>query len=276
MEQRSLKTSAFLAFFLALIALITLVSSTYAWFTFHAYTNVTPISGTISNGEGNLLIANEPTDEFRVTCELVPNDPETELLPVTTADLENFYCVKMQDRDGIATAYAGADERAAQHSLNGTVYLKDEDSGFRVYLWMPSIDCGDDNQSLAAMRLGLKFTTLAGTSTHIFRLDELGNMNRVSERRTIPHANQVVAEVSASGTPEYVRDPARYLSEFTADGTAEDVRPGSNYVCILEKDEIARVDYWLYLEGCDDHCINPVQGSDIALKLGFAGVQTAQ
>lgn len=276
MKQRSLKSSAFLAFFLALVALAILISSTYAWFTFHAYTNVTPITGTISNGEGNLLIANEPTDEFRVSCELLPNDPKAELLPVTTANLENFYCVKMQDRDGIATAYAEADERAEKHTLNGTVYLKAEDSGFIVYLWMNSIDCGDDDQALGAMRLGLKFTTLAGSSSHIFRLDELGNMNGIYARRTVPNANQVVAEISASGTPEYVQDPARYLSEFTAHGTSENVLPGSNQVCVLAKDEIARVDYWLYLEGCDDNCINPVQGSDIALKLGFAGVQTEQ
>ena len=39
----------------------------------------------------------------------------------------------------------------------------------------------------------------------------------------------------------------------------------------MEPEEIATVEYWLYLEGCDPECFNPVHSRDLALQLGFAG-----
>ena len=42
----------------------------------------------------------------------------------------------------------------------------------------------------------------------------------------------------------------------------------------LKAEEVATVEYWLYLEGCDPNCYNPVQSKDIALQLGFAGDPT--
>ena len=40
----------------------------------------------------------------------------------------------------------------------------------------------------------------------------------------------------------------------------------------LNADEVAAVEYWLYLEGCDDNCSNPVQTRSSAFALAFAGV----
>ena len=40
----------------------------------------------------------------------------------------------------------------------------------------------------------------------------------------------------------------------------------------LNKDEIASVEYWLYLEGCDEQCSNPVQNRTSEIQLAFAGV----
>lgn len=42
-------------------------------------------------------------------------------------------------------------------------------------------------------------------------------------------------------------------------------------LCSMRAGEIARVDYWLYLEGCDTACIMPVQERQLALQLGFIG-----
>lgn len=276
MEEKSLRKSAFLAFFLALLALVTLVSSTYAWFSFRAFTNATPMSGAISNGDGDLLISNSPNGPFDMSCELLLEDPDAELLPLTTADLENFYAVSAQNAAGIASAYRTADDRAANNTLNGTVYLKADGNGFDVYLWLPSLDCGTDDQALAAMRLGLRIHTSAGVKTHIFRLDELGSTARVEEHRTIPQADCVVEEINADGEPSYVADVAKNLSVCAARGEADNVVAGDTALCSLSAGETATVHFWLYLEGCDDHCINCVQGSDIALQLGFAGVQNEQ
>lgn len=40
----------------------------------------------------------------------------------------------------------------------------------------------------------------------------------------------------------------------------------------LNADEVASVEYWLYLEGCDEQCSNPVQNRDSEIQLAFAGV----
>ena len=43
-------------------------------------------------------------------------------------------------------------------------------------------------------------------------------------------------------------------------------------LCTVDADEIVKVDYWFYLEGCDDDCSDPVQSRDvITLSLGFVG-----
>jgi hypothetical protein len=274
MDGRTVRHSAWLAAVYALLALVLLAGGTYAWFSFRPDANVTPLSGTISDGEGDLLISNQSGGPFDTSCELLLNDPETELLPVTTADLEHFYAVSAQDAAGVATAYRAADERAAAHTLNGTLYLRAEGSGFQVYLWQPSMDCGQDTQALAALRLGLRIQTAAGVQTHIFLLDELGDTAGAESQQTIPRAGEVVASAGEDGSAGYTADPARALSDSTARGTEEAVLAGTTALCSLADGETAEVKFWLYLEGCDDNCINSAQGRDIALQLGFAGVQS--
>lgn len=51
---------------------------------------------------------------------------------------------------------------------------------------------------------------------------------------------------------------------------------GNKIVVQMNADEIATVEYWLYLEGCDDQCSNPVQNRNTEIKLAFAGVDVQQ
>ena len=44
----------------------------------------------------------------------------------------------------------------------------------------------------------------------------------------------------------------------------------------LNEDEVATVEYWLYLEGCDEQCINAVQSRTSKIQLGFAGVDAEE
>lgn len=266
MKNRALRRGAGVAALYALLAAVLLAGGTFAWFTFRAYTNVTPLAGTIGTGEGDLLISARRDGGFDTQCALPLRDAGAELLPVSTAELEHFFTVSAQDGAGIATAYRNADERAAAHSLNGTVYLKADGSDFDIYLWREDIHCGSDAQALAAMRLGLRIVTASGTRTHIFKLDELGSTASAE-------AGKVVSSVGAGGAAVYVNDPAKALSECTAQGTADEVQAGKTALCALNDGEIAEVRFWLYLEGCDENCINSVQGKDIALQLGFAGAQ---
>ena len=51
---------------------------------------------------------------------------------------------------------------------------------------------------------------------------------------------------------------------------------GTSVLVSLETDEVASVEYWLYLEGCDEQCFNPVQNKDAGLMLAFVGVDESQ
>ena len=68
--------------------------------------------------------------------------------------------------------------------------------------------------------------------------------------------------------PAFADDPATGLNGCIH-GNA-----GAKALMTLKAEEVATVEYWLYLEGCDPNCYNPVQSKDIALQLGFAGDPT--
>ena len=273
MNKRSMRISAFLAFFAALITLLTLTSATYAWFTFTAATNVTPISGTVSHGEGSLLISNDRGGPFDVSCELRLDPDSGDLSPLSTADLEHFFASTVQDSSGITLRCADVSDLAASRAVHGKVYLLSEGNDFTVYLWKDGLSCGSDDQALAAMRLGLKITTAEGTMKRIFRLDELGSTSGAAAQLTVPQDNSVVAAISENGTPVYVRDVSVPIGTSFAHGGADRIEPGETALCSLREGEIAEVEYWLYLEGCDINCINTVQRRDVALRLQFAGIQ---
>ncbi len=77
MNSRALKISGFLAAAAALVAILVLTAATYAWFTFSTDTYVTPMSGTVSQGGGDLLISNLPDSGFGLTAELLTGSVES-------------------------------------------------------------------------------------------------------------------------------------------------------------------------------------------------------
>ena len=69
-------------------------------------------------------------------------------------------------------------------------------------------------------------------------------------------------------------DPALDISEFMAQAGANEneYNPGARSLVTLQADEVATVEYYLYLEGCDEQCSNAVQNRSSELALAFAGV----
>lgn len=67
--KKQLKLTIFWILFLIIVA----AGTTYAWFTVTGMpsTNVTPMAGTVSEGDTNLLISNSYGGPFDKTCELV-------------------------------------------------------------------------------------------------------------------------------------------------------------------------------------------------------------
>ena len=256
-----------------IILLLAVTTATYAWFTFTPYTKVTPMAGSVSKGDGNLLIANAYNGPYDVTCALTPESTAEVLWPVSTADLENFYVAAAQNDAGISYRFAGANDRVNTMVVYGRVYLQSAEAGHDVYFDPDVLGFGNDNQALAAMRLGLRITSANGVATHIFALDDMGSTGGAEARRTVAESNTVVGSVGSGGQATLVRDPAESLSSYFARGNDTSIVPGQARLTALRADEIATVEYWLYLEGCDENCINTVQSRDVALQLAFAGIQ---
>lgn len=220
-----------------------------------------------------LLISASASGPFDKTCELVYAGSPDSLMPVTTADLNHFYKVTTQDKKGIALLYGSADERVDQDTLHGTVYLKCENAACNVYFNQAELKLGSDAQALAAMRLGMKITSRSGSQTYIFRLDELGSTENAQSVRTVPQDGTVVTSIDGSGQPQYTSDPSVGLADYMAKAgsSSDSFQAGSKELVKLEADEVATVEYWLYLEGCDAQCSNPVQNKSSDIQLAFAG-----
>ena len=278
-DVKNLKRRLRIAVFFVALLLCAAGGSVYAWFTLSgmASTNVTPMGGSISNGDATLLISASQSGPFDKSCELVLDGNPDTLKPLTTADLDHFYRATAQNKDGIAVLYEAADERVNEDALHGTVYLKCENAPCDVYFDAENLNVGSDAQALAAMRLGLRITSSSGTKTYLFRLDELGSTAGAQSKATTPVSSSVVSSVSSSGQATYVSDPSTAISQYMAQKNSSDkYDAGASVLVSLQTDEVASVEYWLYLEGCDEQCFNPVQNRASALSLAFAGVNASK
>lgn len=273
-EVVKLKKQLKLTIFWILFLIIAAVGTTYAWFTVTGMpsTNITPMAGTVSEGDTNLLISNNYGGPFDKTCELVLSGNPGSLRPLSTADLTHFYRSAAQNNEGITVLYANADNRVDQDALHGTVYLQCQNASCDVYFNRDELNLGSDAQALAAMRLGMRITSSSGTQTLIFRLDDMGSTGGIQSARTIASAGSVVASIAGSGEPVYTSDPSQGMGGYMAQTNGNAYNPGSQKLMTLQAEEVATVEYWLYLEGCDDQCFNPVQNRASQLRLAFAGV----
>ena len=261
-----------------LLSLLTVAGATFAWFTFNPATNVEPISSTISDGEVALLISARPNAdanpeaEFEVTC-VLPQSVNGDLEPISTADLEHFYVANQQNREGISTRFEDGNDLLKDHAIHGTIYLKSLKDDCNVYFNREGMDFGDGGQMLAALRLGIRFKTEAGTTQYIFSLNDMGDVSKAEAIWTTTEKNVVVGSVTADGSPNFKADPAEGLSDyFAVTGAQKLPMAGRKPLCTISANEVAVVEYWLYLEGCDENCINNVQDKEAILQLSFAGV----
>lgn len=265
--------SIWIAAFWCVLILLFLGGATYAWFQFYSYANVDPMSGTVSQGDTTLLISASPEGEFDVEC-VLPKSTSDRLSPVSTADLEHFYKAYSRDRNGIAVTFQDKTESAEQDMIHGKVYLKSLTDDCNVYFDSGQLGFGQDPQLLAALRLGLHFETAGGAHTYIFALDQMGNTADAVGMQTTAQKNAVVSATDRNGSAVYVSDPALEIAPFFAVSDVQRPKfpkPGARALCTIQADEVVPVEYWLYLEGCDEQCINEAQDREVSLRLSFAG-----
>lgn len=254
-EVKKLKKSFSKAILWLLFLLVVATGSTFAWFSLagRSSTNVTPVGGTISEGDAELLISAKHGGPFDKTCDLALDANPDALQPVTTSDLAHFYQPTAQNKEGISILYASADDKIKEKLMHGTVYLQCKNASCDVYFDPKELSLGSDGQALAAMRLGMKLTSQSGTQTFIWKLDDLGGTASAQSVKTIAADQAVVAAIGSGGQPSYVKDPAQGIGAYMAKSTGgtDAFQAGSQKLVQLKADEVATVEYWLYLEGCD-------------------------
>ncbi len=254
------------ALWLVLLALA-LVAATYAWFSNTRSTNVTPTAHTVSSSGSDLLIGASESGPFDTTCSLAASDKT--LYPVSTADLSTFWRATFQNAAGITTDYANCSASIDDYALTGSVWLKGDAEALSVYLFESGMSVTSDPQLLASLRLGLIFEGSAGTQTYIFTCDDLGSTASATATRTTAQDDVVV---SGSSAWSYVDDPALSMSTRTMEGSesAPTVASGAQALYQLAANEVVRVRYFVYMEGCDANCIDEAQAKDVTLQLAFA------
>lgn len=281
--RKTAKLQLYLTIFSAVLLLISITAGTFAWFSFRTDVNVEPISGNLGETDGSLLISNSPDGPFDKTCELLAKVPQGGLLPISTANLIDFYAAATQNLDGEITSFREMEPGRA--AITGTVYLKATKNSCDVFFTREALNFGFDNQVLAALRLGLRITRPGEEPLNlIFKLDDIGNTAAAWGYRTLPegHEGQVAA---GKALDSMVKDPARDLAGYWATTIQENPKTysvdGKNalfHMTVTGEETIARVDYFVYLEGCDIHCHDREEGTrtgvpqrNLALALGFFG-----
>lgn len=274
MERKKLKTQLILSWFSAIAVLAGITAATFAWFSFNGATNVEPMSSTISEGDASLLISNTSAGPFETECTLVFDSNPSSISPVSTSDLTSFFRSTAQNRNGISISYQNATTQISNYLMSGTLYLQSKGGTCRVYFLPSAVTVGTDAQSMAALRLGMTFTIDGQATTHVFRLDDLMS-ETAAGTRTIPVSGNVVGSLGTDGSANYVTDPAVTISDYMAvenSGQSTKASAGTQTLCTLTSGQIATVQFWVYLEGCDDNCVQSVQSKDIPVRFGFAGI----
>ncbi|MDD4851430.1 MAG: hypothetical protein PHO10_12140 [Gemmiger sp.] len=275
MKHTPLRSQAALAVLALFATAAVLTGATYAWFTLSTNTNVEPMQGSVSKGDVNLMIAATENGDYDVKTALTRRDTCEELLPLSTADLLTFYAATAQTKEGISVLYTEVTDRADTQLLHGEAYLKAQYADADVFFDRSQLKFEGSAQLLSALRLGMKITGAAdGEHTYFFKLDDVGGAGGAAQDTT-GAGNSVVSAVSSSGGATFVPDPAEGLAPYCAEGAENtDPTPGEKPLCRLTEGTPAKIEIWLYMEGCDENCLTEAAANNLGFNLAFAGVGT--
>ena len=265
-------------------AALALSAATYAWFTTNRLVNTDRATARSGTDTLELQISSEGGNDFQALKEapiIQVNQTElTELMPVSTADLQSFVYNRLTE-DKIAESFRTVTEE--QYYYHGRIYLRavaqGDSVGGRMALYLD-----EDNEAggalaqtaggmvLNAARLGLTFD---GENPSIFYLSNVSNPDNKQIRNTringeILGDGQVLK--SSGGTLSAVADPSIPLADRTIimndSGAALPEAP----LLYMNLNQIYTVDVYFYIEGCDPDCSNSIGLDELDLHLAFYGI----
>ena len=270
-DQRKLIKTAIVAVIYAIIILLTLSVSTYAWFTSNRTVGTNRVNASVAQTDISLYVGSSADTVNSEVCDIAH---------VNTHDLENLRPVSTSDLSTFIYSVAGKgfsrveDEKYIYH---GRVYIRAVAEGTTSYsrLALYFENAGDllkadeGSHLLNAARLGFTFD---GSRPVILNLSQESNgeghtINNtyLSGSTTAMEAGNVLTYSGDTVTP--VSDPSIYIGD-TVLGENGRATP----FAYIDLNRTYAMDIYFYLEGCDPDCSDYVQKDGVTLQLYFSGV----
>lgn len=284
MSTNALKKSTFVALLSILLMLVILGSATFAWFSNNSNVGTNTATGKSGTTSLKLLIGGDEGSLTETTNDAVEitqvNTVELDkLYPVSTANLENFYYATVFDKDGNAVKFV-EDENESKY-YHGKLYLKMEgdnipaDATYQLYLDSAESAGGvlgqsSDGYLLNASRLGLKFNggdpiilRFAENGKGDYKVNTMINGQLINEGDVLSDANSTVS------------DPSEDFSVYQLDSENITELP-EKALATLKINEVAELDIYFYLEGCDEDCLGSISTNQCELHLAFYAIANQQ
>lgn len=248
-----------------LLILLTLSTSTYAWFSQNRLVSTNMVS--TKTGTDTVELQISQTEDFSdqssdaVSIKQVNTTNPESLIPISTADLKTFVYAVKHDANNNVTKVETAPENG--YYYHGRIYIRAVAQGqsstakMAVYLDKDTT-MGDLVQNVAstgqltkATRLGLSFDTAA--SPVIFKLDD-GTIGDKSVPDTKLDGVAIGANQVLNAEQKYVTDPAVGLEKYTVVWSENGVTLPEAPLLTMELNKVYTMDIYYYLEGCDPDC----------------------
>ena len=267
------------------ILIVVLTSATYAWFTSNQTVSSERATARSGTDTLELQISGQGGDAFQAADEVaivqVNEANQQNLMPVSTADLQNFVYSPSTNQNNEAATFVKVENEA--YYYHGRIYIRALSEGAsdtaKMALYLDEdVEAGgelvsaEDGQLLNAARLGLTFD---GENPVIYYLSEKENEGGGQQIATglngmTLDAGQVID--SSGGTLTGVKDPAVSIStnRITMDDTK--VTLPESPLLVMELNRVYTVDIYFYIEGCDPDCTNMISLNAADMHLAFYGI----
>ncbi|MBR1852613.1 MAG: hypothetical protein IJ794_05635 [Lachnospiraceae bacterium] len=263
------------------------VAATYAWFSSNSVVQTDYVTGRADTDTVELQVSSSGGGSFaaqeQAAISQVNETSVEQLLPVSTADLENFVFCAGTVEDAAVNFVKVENEKYYYH---GRIYLRavaeghSENAKLRLYLDNADESGGALFQNMQgymanAARLGLAFD---GGNRHILRVSEYSNPEANRTFNTVLNGStlgdgQVID--SSGSSLDAVDDPSEALAVYTigAEGVTDNsVKP----LVTMNLNQIYEVDIYFYMEGCDPDCSDVAQLDALDFHLSFYGILTEE
>ena len=263
------------------------VAATYAWFSSNSVVQTDYVTGRADTDTVELQVSSSGGGSFaaqeQAAISQVNETSVEQLLPVSTADLENFVFCAGTVEDAAVNFVKVENEKYYYH---GRIYLRavaeghSENAKLRLYLDNADESGGALFQNMQgymanAARLGLAFD---GGNRHILRVSEDSNPEANRTFNTVLNGStlgdgQVID--SSGSSLDAVDDPSEALAVYTigAEGVTDNsVKP----LVTMNLNQIYEVDIYFYMEGCDPDCSDVAQLDALDFHLSFYGILTEE